>query len=87
MLMAHFTQDESAICFHYFECHGEAHTWYKGIYRDPLNKNTAGISVKIRSVFWGDPRCGKKIEINTSQIDRRTRFSPLEAQMIGAYIS
>ena len=85
--MAHFTQDESAICFHYFECHGEPHAWYKGIYREPLNKNTAGISVKIRSVFWGDPRCGEKIEINTSQIDRRTRFSPLEGQMIGAYKS
>ena len=43
--------------------------------------------VKIRSLFWGDPRCGKKIEINTSEIDRRTRFAQLEAQMIGAYKS
>jgi hypothetical protein len=40
--------------------------------------------VKIRSIFWGDPRCGEKIEKNTSEIDRRTRFSPFEGQMIGA---
>jgi hypothetical protein len=43
--------------------------------------------VKIRSIFWGDPRCGKKIEINTYERDRRTRFSPLEAQMIALYKS
>ncbi len=49
-----------------------------------INKATAAILVKIRSIFWGDPRCGKKIEINTLQKDRRTRLSPLEGQMIGA---
>jgi len=49
-----------------------------------INKATAAILVKIRSLFWGDPRCGKKFERNTSQIDRRMRFSPFEGQMIGA---
>jgi len=87
MLMAFVGMNQFGNSFQYFECRAEPHTWYKGIYREPLNKNTAGISVKIRSVFWGDPRCGKKIEKNTSEIDRRTRFAPLEAQMIGAYIS
>ncbi len=52
-----------------------------------INKAMAAILVKIRSIFWGDPRCGEKIEINTCERDRRTRFSPLEAQMIGAFIS
>ena len=87
MLMASVGMKQFRNSFHCFECRGEPHTWYKGIYREPLNKNTAGILVKIRSIFWGDPRCGKKFEKNTSEIDRRTRFSPLEAQMMGAYIS
>ena len=43
--------------------------------------------VKIRSLFLGDPRCGKKFEKNTSERDRKTRFSPLEGQMTGAYKS
>ena len=52
-----------------------------------INEAMAAILVKIRSIFWDDPRCGKKIEINTCERDRRTRSSPLEAQMIGAYKS
>ncbi len=87
MLIAKMSQDISTNGLHRRIAGVGGQTGVKRHDSHLINKATAAILVKIRSIFWGDPRCGKKFEINTCERDRRTRFSPLQAQMIGAYKS
>jgi hypothetical protein len=87
MLIAKMVLLQARKDLHWHQASTCAHTCTKLYRAETISKATAAILVKFMSIFWGDPRSGKKIEINTSQIDRRTRFSPLEGQMIGAYKS
>ncbi len=67
MLIAKKSQDISTNGLHRRIAGVRAQTGVKRHDSFFINKATAAILVKIMSIFWGDPRCGKKFEKNTSE--------------------
>ena len=84
MFMAYLRMDGSGNGLHCFNRRTWPHTRYKGIFRETLSIATAAILVKIMSIFLGDPPPRKIFFVFFSRPRRRSRFSPIDAQIFGA---
>ena len=84
MLIAWITEQLAANGLHCFitrSCAVAARKWHDSF---DINKRTAAILVKIMSIFLGDPHPRKIFFVFFSRPVTRSRFAPVDAQIIGA---